>query len=60
MPFGFCNAPATSQCLMQSVLAGLESRICFIDNDDVLVGSCTFEEHLSHLKQVFDRLRQEA
>ena len=58
MPFGLCNAPATFQRLMQSVLAGLEGRICFVYIDDILVCSRTFEEHLSHLKQVFDRLRQ--
>ena len=58
MPFGLCNAPATFQHLMQSVLAELEGRICFVYIDDSLVCSCTFEEHLSHLEQVFDRLRQ--
>ena len=58
MPFGFCNAPVTCQRLMQSVLAGLEGRICFVYIDNILVCSRTFEKHLSHLKQVFDRLRQ--
>ncbi len=43
---------------MQSVLAGLEGRVCFVYTDDILVCSHTFEEHLSHLKQAFDRLRQ--
>ena len=59
MPFGLYNAPATFQRAMQTVLAGLERRDCFvyIDDHDILVVSCTFEEHLRHLEQIFDRLR---
>ena len=58
MPFGLCNAPATFQHLMQVVLAGLEGKTCFVYVDDILVCSKTFEEHLQHLEQVFERLRK--
>jgi hypothetical protein len=58
MLLGLCNAQATFQCLMQSVLAELEDRICFVYIDNILVCSRTFKEHLSHLKQVFNRLNQ--
>ena len=57
MPFGLCNAPATFQRLMQRVLAGLEYECCFVYLDDVLIASRTFSEHISHLKEVFTRLR---
>ena len=57
MPFGLCNAPATFQRIMQSVLAGLEWKTCFVYLDDVLVASRSFDEHLSHLCEVFLRLR---
>ena len=58
MPFGLCNAPATFQRLMQVVLAGLEWDFCFVYVDDILVASKSFDEHLLHLKLVFERLRQ--
>ena len=57
IPFGLCNAPATFQCLMQVILAGLEWKCCFAHVDDILVASQTFEEHLSHL-EVFHWLRK--
>ena len=57
MPFRLCNAPATFQRLMQRILAGLEYKSCFIYLDDVLVASKTFEDHLTHLREVFNRLR---
>ena len=58
MPFGLCNAPATFQRLMETVLAELarERRIVYLD--DILVIRRTFEEHLRNLRVVFERLRQ--
>ena len=58
MPFGLCNAPATFQRLLQTVLAGLEGKFCFVYIDDILVCSKSFEEHLQHLQQIFERLRK--
>ena len=57
VPFGLTNAPSTYQRLMECVLRNLTYKICLIYLDDILVYSKTFEEHLSHLRQVFDRLR---
>ena len=58
MPFGLCNAPATFQRLLQTVLAGLEGKFCFVYIDDILVCSKSFEEHLQHLQQIFEWLRK--
>ena len=58
MPFGLTNAPATFQRLMDAVLAGLQWKSCLVYLDDVIIVGRTFEEHLNHLGEVFDRLRQ--
>ena len=55
MPFGLCNAPATFQHLMQNTLGELNPTYCVIYLDDVIVFSCTEEEHLEHLCVVFER-----
>ena len=39
------------------VLKGLTSKLCSIYIDDIIVWSKTFDEHLDHLSQIFDRLR---
>ena len=57
LPFGLTGAPSTYQRLMECVLRNLTYKICLIYLDDILVYSKTFEDHLSHLRQVFDRLR---
>ncbi len=57
MPFGLTNAPATFQRLMNLVLAGLNWKMCLVYIDDILIFSRTFEEHMVHLRCVFDRLR---
>ena len=58
MPFGLCNAPATFERLMEFVLAGLQWSKCLVYLDDIIVYSKTFEEHLQHLREVFQRLRE--
>lgn len=57
LPFGLTGASGTFARLIESVLRNLTYKICLIYLDDILVYSKTFEEHLSHLRQVFDRLR---
>ena len=54
MPFGLCNAPATFQRLMETVLAGLAQERCIVYLDDILVIGRTFEEHLRNLREVFE------
>ena len=55
MPFGLTGAPASFQCLMDSVLRGLPFATTYID--DVLVISSTPEQHVHHLQEVFQRLK---
>jgi len=57
MPFGLCNAPATFQRLMNEVLQDLLWKIVVVYLDDLNIYSQTFDEHLDHLQQVFDRLK---
>ena len=58
MAFGLCNAPSCFQRLMECVLRGLNWKIALIYLDDVLVYSRTFEDHLQHLRLVFQRFRE--
>ena len=55
MPFGHCNAPATFQRLMETVLAGLIRSCCLVYLNDVMVIGKNFSEHLDNLRQVFER-----
>jgi hypothetical protein len=57
MPFGFCNAPATFERLMESVLRGLIYDACLVYLDDIIVIGRTFQEHLDNIRKVFQRLR---
>ena len=58
MPFGLVNAPASYTIMVNKVLQGLNWKflLCYID--DILVFSSPFEQHLDHLSQVFDHLRE--
>ena len=58
MPFGLCNAPATFQRLMETILTGLARDLCVVYLDDILVIGKTFVEHLQNLRQVFGHLRE--
>src|SRR6266540_4720926 len=58
MPFGLTNAPATFQRLMNYVLHNYLNDFVVIYLDDILVCSDTFEEHLAHIRKVFNKLRE--
>ncbi|GFW79593.1 retrovirus-related Pol polyprotein from transposon 412 [Trichonephila clavipes] len=57
MPFGLCNAPATFERLMETVLKSLTFEACLIYLDDVIIGGRTFEEHLQNIRKVLSELR---
>ena len=56
MPFGLCNAPATSERLMDRVLQGLRWTRCLVYLDIISFGS-TFSDALDNLTPIFERLR---
>ena len=57
VPFGLCTAPATFSRLMDRILAVFRWETCLFYNDDIIIFSFTWEEHLARLRQVFERLR---
>ena len=57
MQLGDKNGPATFQRLMNASFADVMGLFVHCYQDDIFVYSDTLEEHLEHLKIVFDRLR---
>ena len=57
MPFGVKNAPAVFQELMRAVLQPCES-FAKPYLDDVIIFSQTWEEHVTHVRTVLEKLRQ--
>ncbi|KAK5785550.1 hypothetical protein PVK06_040146 [Gossypium arboreum] len=58
MPFGLTNAPATFCTLMNKVLQPFLDRFVVVYLDDIVVYSKTLEEHVGHLGEVFQTLRE--
>jgi len=54
MPFGMKNACATFQSMMNQLTTNLNGCVAYID--DILVCHDSWEEHLSVLEQLFERL----
>ena len=51
MPFGLCNAPATFERLLETVLSGLQWHVCLIYLDDIIVYGSTFRRGLKPRKR---------
>lgn len=58
MPFGLTNAPATFQAYINEALKGLLDDFCIAYMDDILIYSDSYEEHVRHVREVLERLRE--
>ena len=58
MPFGLTNAPATFQTLMNDILRDKLDKHVLVYLDDILIYSKTKVEHLVHLREVCQILRE--
>ncbi|GBG88130.1 hypothetical protein CBR_g46619 [Chara braunii] len=57
MPFGLTNAPATFQSLMDKVLRHQINQFVVVYLDDILIFSKSMEEHMRHLEEVMQILK---
>ena len=55
VPFGLAQAPAYFQELMTGILKDFNFMITYLD--DIIIFSKTPQEHLSHIRKVFKKLR---
>ena len=58
MPFGLANAPANFQRTMDYVLSDLVGKCVMVYIDDIVIFSKSREDHVRHLRAVFDKLRE--
>ena len=56
MPYGLKNAPSYIQHSMNLLLADLLNKCVLVYMDDILIYSKTTEEHVAHVKAVFECL----
>lgn len=57
MPFGLSNAPANFQATMNQIFKPVLRKFVIIFFDDILIYDCSRDDHLTHLKEVFNILR---
>ena len=59
LPQGLANSPGSFQRVMEAVLRGLSWKSCIVYLDDVIIFSQSLDEHVVHLREVFERLRSQ-
>ncbi|KAK3522508.1 hypothetical protein QTP86_016797 [Hemibagrus guttatus] len=59
MPFGFTNAPAVFQSLINGVFPDILGKWVIAYIDDILVYSTSLEEHMCHVLEVLSRLQRQ-
>ena len=58
MPFGVTNAPATFQRMMNDLFKEELDHFVLVYLDDILIFSKTLKEHIEHIRQALEKLRQ--
>jgi len=58
MPFGLTNAPTTFMRLLDDILRPFTNSFVVVYLDDILIFGQSWVEHLHHIRQVLQTLRQ--